>query len=293
MGAIAIDRVPKTDSVTVYHAVPRAGSPAGPGPTRASPASDRPVSFDAGPGRARIRSCAVATSRGCYARRDRVPAPTEGCQRHGCPPEQGASGNPGRARDACRAHPRSGESTLPGLPDCRTVFAGQRGGEPPGRVGPPGSRSSAAGAAPRCAATLVRPTSARSTSFGTTAHLGLAPAVRVGDGLMRLSFDPEDPPEDPPAECVSPTVWWLSYRLHHSHQLGDAGRCACGDPFPCSARRLAERGFLAALGANTESGPADLIDRLTQGELLPKAVPPDVRRRHGPPPTKSRHRNHL
>lgn len=43
--------------------------------------------------------------------------PKGGCQRHGCSPEQGASGSPGRARDARRARPRSGESTLPGLPD--------------------------------------------------------------------------------------------------------------------------------------------------------------------------------
>lgn len=84
---------------------------------------------------------------------------------------------------------------------------------------------------------------------------------------MRLSFDPEKPPEDPPAECVSPTVWRLSYRLYRSHQLTDPGRCACGDPFPCSARRLVERGFLAALGVNTEvSRPSDLLDRLTQEE---------------------------
>lgn len=266
MGAIAIDRVPKTDSVTVYHAVPRAGSPAGPGSTHGPPASDRPVSFDAGPGRARIRFCAVASSRGSHVERDRVPAPTEGCQRHGCSPEQGASRSFGRARDARRARPRFGEPTLPGLPDCRTVLTGQRGGEPPGRAGPPGARSSAAGATPRRATELVRPTPARSTAFGTTAHVGLALAVRLGGELMRLSFDPEDPPEDPPAECVSPTVWRLSYRLHRCHQLAYAGCCACGDQFPCPARRLVERGFLAALGVNTEAGPSDLLDRLTQEE---------------------------
>ncbi|WP_027661587.1 hypothetical protein [Salinispora fenicalii] len=84
---------------------------------------------------------------------------------------------------------------------------------------------------------------------------------------MRLSCDPEDPPEDPPAECVSPTVWRLSYRLHRSHQLTDAGPCTYGDPFPCSARRLVERGFLAALGVKTEVGrSSDLLDRLTQEE---------------------------
>lgn len=230
------------------------------------PASDRPVSFDAGPGRARIRFCAVASSRGSHVERDRVPAPTEGCQRHGCSPEQGASRSFGRARDARRARPRFGEPTLPGLPDCRTVLTGQRGGEPPGRAGPPGARSSAAGATPRRATELVRPTPARSTAFGTTAHVGLALAVRLGGELMRLSFDPEDPPEDPPAECVSPTVWRLSYRLHRCHQLAYAGCCACGDQFPCPARRLVERGFLAALGVNTEAGPSDLLDRLTQEE---------------------------
>lgn len=43
VGDIAIDRVPKTDSVTVYHAVPLCRQSAGLGPRRASPASDRPV----------------------------------------------------------------------------------------------------------------------------------------------------------------------------------------------------------------------------------------------------------
>ncbi|SCL15760.1 hypothetical protein [Micromonospora inyonensis] len=83
---------------------------------------------------------------------------------------------------------------------------------------------------------------------------------------MRLTFDPADPPAEPPVECVSPTVWRLSHRLHRSHRLADAGRCVCGDPFPCPYRRLAERGFLAALGMNVGAVQQDLLDRLTKEE---------------------------
>ena len=81
---------------------------------------------------------------------------------------------------------------------------------------------------------------------------------------MRLSFDPEEPPADPPAECVSPTIWRLSHRLHRCHLLADDGGCTCGQAFPCQSRRLVERGFLAALGLGVGAGSRqDLLDRLT------------------------------
>lgn len=101
---------------------------------------------------------------------------------------------------------------------------------------------------------------------------------------MRLSFDPEDPPAEPPVECVSPTIWRWSHRLHRRHPLADDGRCACGEPFPCQARRLVERGFLAALGSGVGVGRADLLDRLIAQSV--RTDPSDPRHHRSGRPSK-------
>jgi hypothetical protein len=77
---------------------------------------------------------------------------------------------------------------------------------------------------------------------------------------MRLAFDPDEPPAEPPPECVSPTIWRLTHRLHRTHQLAADQLCTCGDRFPCAARRLADRGFLEALGMARGKPRGDLLD---------------------------------
>jgi hypothetical protein len=66
---------------------------------------------------------------------------------------------------------------------------------------------------------------------------------------VRLPFDPENPPERPPA-ASEPLVWRLAYRIHRDHQPDQDGRCVlCRPPttWPCPGSRLSARGFLAAL----------------------------------------------
>ncbi|GAA1379583.1 hypothetical protein GCM10009661_53050 [Catellatospora chokoriensis] len=73
------------------------------------------------------------------------------------------------------------------------------------------------------------------------------------EGLMDLPpIDWENPPLDPPERVVQPLMWRLAARLLHDHVPG-AGfrppvhRCrVCELPWPCPARRYAERGLLAA-----------------------------------------------
>jgi hypothetical protein len=64
-----------------------------------------------------------------------------------------------------------------------------------------------------------------------------------------LSFDLEDPPEDPPVDCTDPLTWHLAYSLHHAHRPDAEGNCACGSTYPCPSAHLATRGFRFACGA--------------------------------------------
>lgn len=83
--------------------------------------------------------------------------------------------------------------------------------------------------------------------------------------MSELPFDLEDPPDEPPAGVVQIMAWRLAVRLHRDHapavtDPADGGRpgaadvasdpvCrACGARWPCHARRVAERGLLAACG---------------------------------------------
>ena len=70
--------------------------------------------------------------------------------------------------------------------------------------------------------------------------------------MSESPFDLENPPDEPPAGVVQPMAWRLAVRLHRDHSPAstDPARppvCrACGDPWPCHGRRIAERGLLAA-----------------------------------------------
>jgi hypothetical protein len=85
--------------------------------------------------------------------------------------------------------------------------------------------------------------------------------------MAELPFDLEDPPEEPPAGAVQPMLWRLAVLLHRDHDrpLADPGeprRCrACGDPWPCRHRRLAERALVAACDEpQVGRGPGSFTD---------------------------------
>ena len=61
-----------------------------------------------------------------------------------------------------------------------------------------------------------------------------------------------NPPAEPPPQVSSELQWRLAVRLFHEHSLDETGkeiaRClGCGHPWPCSGRRLAELGLIAAV----------------------------------------------
>lgn len=70
--------------------------------------------------------------------------------------------------------------------------------------------------------------------------------------MIQVSFDPQDPPEEPPPGA-DPGYWRVAVRLFRDHSPpADAGagpaRCGqCNQPWPCAARRTAERGLIGAL----------------------------------------------
>ncbi|HWG99030.1 MAG TPA: hypothetical protein VNV66_06835 [Pilimelia sp.] len=61
----------------------------------------------------------------------------------------------------------------------------------------------------------------------------------------RPPFDVHDPPQQPPPECVDPTLWSVAVELHRAHRPGVDGWCACRLFHPCPAWWRA----VAALGA--------------------------------------------
>jgi hypothetical protein len=61
-----------------------------------------------------------------------------------------------------------------------------------------------------------------------------------------IRFDPEDPPEQPPAGCVDPLLWRVAHALHLEHRPEPDNRCNCGEVFPCTRACLAARGLLTA-----------------------------------------------
>jgi|GEM_PF-5341448 len=64
--------------------------------------------------------------------------------------------------------------------------------------------------------------------------------------MVTLSFETEEPPEQPPRGCADPLLWLVSYALRQEHQWEPGGRCMCGDRYPCSRARLAERGLVTS-----------------------------------------------
>lgn len=86
-------------------------------------------------------------------------------------------------------------------------------------------------------------------------------AYRAGE-QPALPFDPDDPPEQPPAGA-DPMTWRMAYRIFLDHRPGSDGRClaatceAAGASWPCPAAGLARAGFVdACRDAATGGDPA-------------------------------------
>jgi hypothetical protein len=66
--------------------------------------------------------------------------------------------------------------------------------------------------------------------------------------MTALPYDPEHPPEQPPAGADFMT-WMLAYRIHAEHQPGPEGFCLAGscraasNRWPCEPSKLAQSGF--------------------------------------------------
>ena len=71
--------------------------------------------------------------------------------------------------------------------------------------------------------------------------------------MVEVPFPPEDPPDEPPSGSVAELFWRVAVRLFRDHfpraesSAPPAHRCErCWQPWPCSGRRLALLGLLAA-----------------------------------------------
>ncbi len=77
---------------------------------------------------------------------------------------------------------------------------------------------------------------------------------------MLLPFDPECPPEEPPANA-DPLTWSMAYQLHRDHQPGPDGfcvavTCRAGFAFwPCEPAKLAGAGLIEALDMWSVAAP--------------------------------------
>lgn len=84
--------------------------------------------------------------------------------------------------------------------------------------------------------------------------------------MAQLPFDPQNPPDEPPAGVRQPMLWRLAARLCRDHDragtgAGSSGRCrTCGAPWPCLVRRTAERGLRVAFHDPPQERPAPPAD---------------------------------
>jgi hypothetical protein len=69
------------------------------------------------------------------------------------------------------------------------------------------------------------------------------------EGVGRVRDDEQNPmaPGEPPEQVRSEVLWRLAVRLYRDHAGATDHRCgSCHQPWPCSARRLAELGLSRA-----------------------------------------------
>lgn len=73
--------------------------------------------------------------------------------------------------------------------------------------------------------------------------------------LAGLTFELEDPPAGPPAECLNPFMWRLAHEQFTPHARVDPDGCPeCRAEGTCPGRLLAQRGLLTAVGRDVLDG---------------------------------------
>jgi hypothetical protein len=87
--------------------------------------------------------------------------------------------------------------------------------------------------------------------------------------VIDITFDPEDPPTEPPLDAPQPLLWAMARQVFGDHDVpeDDGGpmvpRCRlCDEPWPCRPRRVAEHALLAACRApQVGRGGGSYLDR--------------------------------
>lgn len=97
-------------------------------------------------------------------------------------------------------------------------------------------------------------------AMGSVAHLAATPKAGSGWFALTVTGSPltREVVPDPPEGCLWPMLWRVAWRLAVEHEVFEGGLefmermyCrVCGEPWPCSGRRLGERGLLAIAGPN-------------------------------------------
>ncbi|MEV6706608.1 hypothetical protein [Micromonospora wenchangensis] len=101
----------------------------------------------------------------------------------------------------------------------------------------------------------------------------MEPAAAERDG-RRMSFDIDNPPVEPPADCQHRLLWRLARALWEAHRPDSTGFCLStpNQRDPCRLARLAQEGMRTACGEAVSASPpwiAVTRERLTTGEIDP------------------------
>jgi hypothetical protein len=100
----------------------------------------------------------------------------------------------------------------------------------------------------------------------------------AGRDGRRMSFDVDNPPEDPPADCPHRLLWRLARALWEAHRPDSTGFCVATGCWhtnqrdPCRLARLAQEGMRTACGEATNASPpwiAVTRERLAADEIDP------------------------
>jgi hypothetical protein len=60
------------------------------------------------------------------------------------------------------------------------------------------------------------------------------------------SYDPADPPAEPPGGCTDPLLWRVAHALHRAHRPRPDGFCECRVFWPCATAKLARSALESA-----------------------------------------------
>lgn len=100
----------------------------------------------------------------------------------------------------------------------------------------------------------------------------------AGRDGRRMSFDVDNPPVEPPADCRHRLLWRLARALWETHRPDSTSFCMATGTWhpnqrePCQPARLAQEGMRTAFGESTPTSPPWLTvtrERLAAGEIDP------------------------